>query len=140
MKNNTMGTIETSQSEGMRDSEDYAIEDEKEASPGLLSAKKRTEEIVKGSKSRQEEDEEASSDGSCESGKSSKRKKKKTPMRDRIVLINKIPEIKFDFIEENANLAGKITDINKIAVFCRNVEADNKHIEYKIKTERESDP
>ena len=126
MQNNSMGTIETSRSEGMHESE------EELPSTGLLSP------LPTNKNERAQEQKAKSSKKKCETYEEVPLK---TPKNDgKIVLINKIPEIKFDFIEENANLAGKITDINQIAVFCRNVEADNKHIEHRLKSERELDP
>ena len=38
----------------------------------------------------------------------------------------KLPDIKYDFIEENTRLAGKVKDIKEIGVFCRNLETGHK--------------
>lgn len=39
--------------------------------------------------------------------------------------------MKYDFIQENANLASKITEIKQIGIFCRNIETGSKQKEIK---------
>jgi len=38
----------------------------------------------------------------------------------------KLPDIKYDFIEENTKLAAKVKHLKEISVFCRNLETGHK--------------